>query len=77
VAQRRTELDQQIARIRGILIWSFAVLALGLLIMAALQNHYGLRPFAQGQGRYQDLRNTGANRIDEPLPLEVQPWWTS
>jgi signal transduction histidine kinase len=73
VAQRRTELDQQIARIRGILIWSFAVLALGLLIMAALQNHYGLRPLRRVRAAIQNLRNTGANRIDEPLPLEVQP----
>lgn len=73
VAQRRTELDEQIARIRGILIWSFAALGLGLLIMAALQNHYGLRPLRRVRAAIQNLRTTGANRIVEPLPLEVQP----
>lgn len=73
VAQRRTELDEQIARIRGILIWSFVVLGLGLLIMAALTNHYGLRPLRRVRAAIQNLRSTGANRIEEPLPLEVQP----
>nr|WP_234026400.1 ATP-binding protein [Qipengyuania thermophila] len=73
VAQRRTELDQQIAQIRGILIWSFAVLGLGLLIMAALQNHIGLRPLRRIRAAIQNLRTTGANRIEEPLPAEVQP----
>lgn len=73
VAQRRTELDEQIAQIRAILIWSFAILALGLLIMTALQNHYGLRPLRRVRAAIQNLRATGTNRIEEPLPLEVQP----
>lgn len=73
VAQRRTELDQQIAEIRLILIWSFAALGLGLFIMAMLQNYYGLRPLRRVRAAIQNLRTTGANRIVEPLPLEVQP----
>jgi hypothetical protein len=46
VAERRSELDSQIKRIRTILIESFAVLGLGLLLMAAMQSLYGLSPCA-------------------------------
>lgn len=73
VAQRRDELDEQIAEIRLILVWSFAALGLGLFLMAMLQNHYGLRPLRRVRAAIQNLRSTGANRIVEPLPLEVQP----
>ena len=44
VAERRANLDVQIARVRRILFRSFAVLGLGLLVMAALQTWYGLGP---------------------------------
>lgn len=44
VAESRVELDNQIRRIRSILIWSFVVLGLGLIFMAGLQTWYGLGP---------------------------------
>ena len=73
VAASRQELNFQIARIRAILVWSFAILGLGLFAMAVLQSWIGLGPLRRVRAAIQNLRATGANRIDEPLPLEVQP----
>lgn len=73
VAERRSELDAQIHRIRTILIESFAVLGLGLLLMAAMQSLYGLSPLRRVRLALQKMRSTGANRVDAPLPMEVQP----
>ena len=73
VASAREELDFQISRIRSILIWSFAALGLGLIIMAALQSWYGLSPLRRVRAAIQSMRSEGANRIEDPLPLEVQP----
>jgi signal transduction histidine kinase len=73
VASAREELDLQISRIRSILVWSFAVLGLGLLTMAALQSYYGLQPLRRVRAAIQSMRSEGANRIEEPLPLEVEP----
>jgi len=73
VAQRRTQLDEQIVRIRLILVGSFAVLGLGLMLMAALQSWYGLGPLRGVRRAIQKMREAGANHVTEPLPLEVQP----
>ncbi|MHA6333999.1 sensor histidine kinase [Qipengyuania sp. CAU 1752] len=73
VASARGELDAQIARIRSILFWSFVALALGLLVLAALQSYYGLRPLRRVRLAIQHIRSTGSNRVSDPLPLEVQP----
>ncbi|MDE2303732.1 MAG: HAMP domain-containing histidine kinase [Sphingomonadales bacterium] len=73
VAERRKEMNAQIARIHAILIDSFLVLGLGLLAMAALQSWYGLGPLRRVRLAIKRLRTTGANHLDEPLPLEVQP----
>lgn len=73
VAASREELDYQITRIRSILIWSFLVLGLGLLLMALAQIRYGLSPLRRVRDAIQKLRSTGANRINEPLPSEVEP----
>lgn len=73
VASAREELDFQIARIRSILVWSFAVLGLGQFLMAALQSYYGLLPLRRVRMAIQRIRTTGTNRVTDPLPLEVQP----
>jgi signal transduction histidine kinase len=73
VAERRSELDGQIHRIRTILIESFAVLGLGLLLMAAMQSLYGLSPLRRIRLALQKMRSTGASRMEAPLPQEVQP----
>ena len=73
VASATGELDAQIARIRSILAWSFAVLGMGLFLMTLLQIRYGLSPLRRVRAAIQKLRSTGANRITEPLPTEVEP----
>ncbi len=73
VAQSRSQLDQQIRRIRSILLRSFAALGTGLFAMAALQTWYGLGPLRRVRRAIQRMRSTGTNRVTEPLPWEVQP----
>ena len=73
VAQKRTEIDAQINRIRLILVRSFLALGLGLFLMAVLQTWYGLGPLRRVRLAIMRLRTTGTNRVTEPLPLEVQP----
>jgi signal transduction histidine kinase len=73
VAEKRANMDEQVARVRRILFRSFAVLGLGLLVMAALQTWYGLGPLRGVQRAIQKMRSAGSNRVTEPLPLEVQP----
>ena len=73
VASATAQMDQQIASVRLILIWSFAVLGLGLMVLASLQIRYGLSPLRRVRAAIQKLRTTGDNRITDPLPAEVQP----
>ncbi|HUH05532.1 MAG TPA: HAMP domain-containing sensor histidine kinase, partial [Kofleriaceae bacterium] len=73
VAAARAELDEQIASIRSILVWSFAVLGIGLLLMAMAQTWYGLGPLRRVRRAIARIRTTGRNRVTDPLPLEVQP----
>lgn len=73
VAERKANLDEQINRFRRILLRSFAVLGLGLLVMAALQTWYGLGPLRGVRRAIQRMRSSGSNQVTEPLPLEVQP----
>lgn len=72
-AAARGELDVQIRRIRAILVWSFLVLGLGLFLMAMLQTWYGLGPLRRVRLAIARIRTTGANRVTDPLPQEVQP----
>ena len=73
VAAAREEMDSQIRRIRGIVVWSFVVLGLGLFVMATLQTWYGLGPLRRVRLAIAEMREGRENRLTEPLPLEVQP----
>jgi signal transduction histidine kinase len=73
VAASREQLDEQIKSIRSILFWSFFGLGLGLLAMAGLQTWYGLFPLRHVRRAIRRLRTTGASKVTEPLPQEVQP----
>jgi signal transduction histidine kinase len=73
VAGARTELDEQRSAIRSILAWSFAVLGIGLFVMAMLQTWYGLGPLRRVRRAIARIRTTGSNRVTDPLPQEVQP----
>lgn len=73
VAQERAPLDQQIRKLRGTLTISFAVLGLGLIILAALQTLYGLWPLRHVRRAIQNMRTGTQSRVVEPLPQEVMP----
>ena len=73
VAEARSGLDEQLAAIRSILVWSFAVLGIGLFLMAMLQTWYGLGPLRRVRRAIARIRTTGSNRVTDPLPQEVQP----
>ena len=73
VASTRTELDKQIAKDRSIVVWSFLILGIGLFLMVMLQTWYGLSPLRRVRRAIARIRTSGANRVTEPLPLEVQP----
>lgn len=73
VAGSREELDDQIRPIRSILYWSFAVLGIGLIVMAMLQTWYGLGPLRRIRQAIARIRTDGTNRVTDPLPQEVQP----
>jgi len=73
VAADRAGLDEQIATLRRTLVRSFALLGLGLILMAALQTLYGLWPLRRLGEAIGEMRTGKANRVNEAMPNEVQP----
>jgi signal transduction histidine kinase len=74
VGQRRDELDAQIGTLRKTIITSFSLLALGLILMSALQTVYGLWPLRSLRSAIIAMRQGRASRVDEgQLPSEVAP----
>ncbi len=74
VAQNRALLDAQIGTLRRTLTYSFVLLALGLLALAAMQTVYGLWPLRSLRNSIADMRTGKSNRVgSEDLPDEVAP----
>lgn len=73
VAQAREGLDAQIKTLRSTLFESFALLALGLIVLATLQTLYGLRPLRKVRHEIVRMRAGEKNRVTEPMPAEVLP----
>ncbi|MGQ0591057.1 MAG: sensor histidine kinase [Sphingosinicella sp.] len=73
VAQNRDILDEQIGVLRRTLVRSFGILALGLLVLAALQAIYGLWPLRRVRRAIAAIRTGQKSRIDEKLPREIEP----
>jgi signal transduction histidine kinase len=74
VAQSRAVLDGQIGTLRTTLIRSFALLALGLIALAALQTLYGLWPLRSLRRAIIDMRSGKSRRVDDTaLADEVAP----
>ncbi len=73
VAQSREALDEQIKALRRTLVRSFAILALGLIVMAALQATFGLWPLRRVRRELGAVRAGGQARVDERLPVEIAP----
>ena len=73
VAQAREGLDSQIKTLRTTLIYSFALLGLGLISMTALQTWYGLLPLRKVRREISAMRAGEKNRVTSPMPAEVLP----
>lgn len=73
VAEARTGLDEQIAVLRRTLVRSFAILALGLIVMSALQATFGLWPLRQVRREIAAVRSGRRSRVDGRLPIEIAP----
>nr|WP_231848785.1 HAMP domain-containing sensor histidine kinase [Sphingobium sp. SYK-6] len=73
VAQAREGLDAQIRSLRQTLVNSFLALGVGLILLAALQVFFGLRPLRRIRREIARMRAGEKSRVTEPLPREVQP----
>ena len=73
VGQARSGLDAQIKTLRATLFQSFAMLALGLFVLATLQTFYGLRPLRKVRQEIVRMRDGQKSRLTEPMPAEVLP----
>ncbi|WP_375393771.1 ATP-binding protein [uncultured Sphingomonas sp.] len=73
VAQTRDGLAAQIAALRRTLVRSFALLALGLIVLAALQTFYGLWPLRRVREEIARMRAGQSNRVSGALPIELTP----
>ncbi len=73
VAQSRDAMDLQIRQLRQTLTYSFALLGLGLIIMAGLQTLYGLWPLRKVREAIQGMRAGRMDRVRDPMPIEVMP----
>ncbi len=76
VAEDRELLDGQIGALRRVLVRSFALLALGLVVLAALQTLYGLWPLRRIRESIAAMREGRIDRVPAALPREVQPMVT-
>lgn len=73
VAQARSGLDEQIRALRVTLTRSFALLGIGLFLMASIQSIYGLRPLRALRQEIARMRAGEKNRVTEAVPDEVLP----
>ena len=73
VAQARSSLDAQIRALRSTLIQSFALLGIGLFLMASIQSVYGLRPLRALRREIIRMRAGEKSRVTEAVPDEVLP----
>ncbi len=73
IAEDRTELDEQLGRVRSTLLWSLGALGLGLLILAALQAIYGLQPLRRVRAEIAEVRAGHSQRVSTDFVTEVEP----
>jgi signal transduction histidine kinase len=73
VAAARAGLDDQIRALRSTLTQSFALLALGLIVLTTLQTLYGLRPLRRVRKEIVRMRAGEKSRVTDPMPAEVLP----
>ncbi len=73
IAQTRSALDVQLATVRRTILRSFAILGLGLIILAGLQTIYGLWPLRRIRSGIAGLRQGDRTLLETPMPVELRP----
>ena len=73
VAGDSTQIDAEIAQFDNTLIWSFAVLGLGLIGGIFLQVQVGLAPLRRVREALARIRNGKARKLDGNFPAEIAP----
>ncbi|HEY0299955.1 MAG TPA: sensor histidine kinase [Rhizomicrobium sp.] len=73
VAADMGELNERIAAFNGTLIWSFAVLGLGLIAAVFIQVRVGLQPLRKVTQALHRIRAGTADRLEGHFPAEIEP----
>ncbi len=73
VASDVAEIDNEVGRFNGTLIWSFAVLGLGLIGGIFIQVRVGLLPLRRVSEALARIRDGQARRLDGKFPAEIAP----
>jgi signal transduction histidine kinase len=73
VAADITVLENEVSRFNGTLIWSFALLGLGLIGAIFIQVRIGLQPLGRVSQSLARIREGRARRLDGEFPAEVAP----
>ena len=73
VAADVTVVESEVARFNGTLVWSFALLGLGLIGAIFFQVQIGLLPLRRVSEGLARIRAGSARRLDGDFPLEIAP----
>ena len=73
VAADSAELDAELAPFNQTLVWSLAVLGLGLIGAVLIQVPFGLRPLWRLRAALAEIRAGRAERLDGDYPTELKP----
>jgi signal transduction histidine kinase len=73
VAADVTEVENEVAKFNGTLIWSFAILGLGLIGAIFLQVRIGLQPLNRVSTALAKIRDGNARRLVGRFPAEIAP----
>jgi signal transduction histidine kinase len=73
VAADVTEVESEVAKFNGTLIWSFAILGLGLIFAIFIQVRIGLQPLDRVSAALARIRDGKARRLVGRFPAEIQP----
>jgi signal transduction histidine kinase len=73
IAGDATQVEKEVSRFNGTLIWSFAVLGLGLIAGIFIQVRIGLLPLRRVRDALARIRDGKARRLDGRFPAEIAP----
>ncbi len=73
VAGDTAQSQVDIAKFNGTLIWSFAILGLGLIVAILIQVRIGLQPLRKVSDSLARIRDGSARRLEGDFPSEIAP----